>query len=255
MVEPTVIYQDSDIVVLNKPPGLLVHAVSFHEDRPFGAGNARGERQRQQDGPRGGEFTLADWLLDTFPQVEGVGEQGRWGIIHRLDRETSGVMVVAFSQAAYVRLKKQFARREVQKTYRAFVYGNVREDRGVVERAIGRSATGNRSARIPPEEEDEGREARTTFKTLMRHTDASYLELYPKTGRTHQIRVHLSLLQHPVVCDRRYAPSRPAILGFERLALHSYKIAFTHPTTGSEVFFESPLPHDFVEAGRQIKDQ
>jgi 23S rRNA pseudouridine1911/1915/1917 synthase len=232
MGEPAILYKDEEIILLDKPSGLLIHPVEGEES----------------------EQTLADWLIKQFPQIQGVGEEGRWGIVHRLDRETSGIMVAALTQQAYTRLKKQFARREVHKTYRAFVYGNMKEERGTIDRAIGRSPSGSRTANIAAGETSRTREAQTTFRTLERSQLASYLELYPKTGRTHQIRVHLSLLQHPVVCDKRYAPTRPAILGFDRLALHAYKLSFAHPLTGKEMTFEAPLPQNFISAESRLSN-
>jgi 23S rRNA pseudouridine1911/1915/1917 synthase len=238
-MEPTVIYEDSDIIVLNKPSGLPVHADGKHE-----------------------WSTLVDWLLVNYPEIKGVGEEQRLadgtiidrpGIVHRIDRETSGVLVVARNQKSFEKLKKQFQNREVRKVYRAFVYGPLKDERGIIDKPIGsaRGGKGPRSARTPHGVE---RDAVTAYHVIKNGTDAAYIEAFPKTGRTHQIRVHFSAIQHPIVCDSLYAPSRPAILGFARLALHAYSLSFTHPD-GREVIFEAPLPADFALAAENLQEK
>lgn len=235
--EPFVIYEDAFILVINKPAGLPVHADGKHERK-----------------------TLTDWLLINYPELKGVGETQilpdgtiieRPGIVHRIDADTSGVMVVAKTQKAFEFLKKQFQNREVTKVYRAFVYGILKDDRGMIDKPIGSSrGRGPRSARSP---HGDLREAQTAYRVLKRGTEATYAEVFPKTGRSHQIRVHFSAIQHPVVGDKLYAPMRPPILGFSRLALHAFSISFIHPSTSSgqvprKVIFEAPLPADFAEA-------
>ena len=173
--------------------------------------------------------------------------------------------MVARTEGAYEFLKKQFAEREIQKTYRAFVYGTFTKDRGVIDKPIGssRGGRGPRSAKMP---RGTVREATTAYRVVERSSSdlgvngpATYIEAFPKTGRTHQIRVHLSAVQHPIVADQLYAPSRPKILGFERLALHAFSIVFTHPPStssgqaGKEMRFEAPLPADFIEAEKELR--
>ena len=252
MQEPTILYQDPSVIIVNKPAGLLVHAAS----------------REGGDAP-----TLAGWIAERFPQVAEVGELhdpsegeeiARGGIVHRLDRDTSGVMVIAATQKAFDKLKRQFAEHEARKTYRTFVYGIVNEDRGVIDKPIGRGR-GSGSSRSARDPHGTLREARTTFRTISRGADranpgnlesrASYLEVFPETGRTHQIRVHLSFIHHPVVHDPLYAPGRPALLGFDRLALHAYKLAFIHPATREQVSFTAPLPADFEEAEKRLATQ
>ena len=241
MDEPKIIFEDDSIIVINKPSGMSVHA----------------------DG-RSTASNLADWLVSRFPEIKGVGEPQklqngsiieRPGIVHRLDRETSGGVVIARTQAAYARLKKQFTRHEIQKTYRAFVYGVVKEDRGIIDKPLGR-ARGSGSRRSVRDPHGTLREAQTAYRTIVRSGDgktpASYIEVFPKTGRTHQIRVHLASVHHPVICDKLYASGRECILGFSRLALHALSLSFTHPQTEQTVVFEAPLPPDFLEAERQI---
>jgi 23S rRNA pseudouridine1911/1915/1917 synthase len=236
-MEPIVIYEDIDIIVINKPSGMPVHADGRHE-----------------------RATLVEWLLVRYPELKGVGEEQRLpsgeiidrpGIVHRIDRETSGVMVVARTQAAFEHLKEQFQNREVKKTYRAFVYGVINDERGIIDKPIGssRGGLGPRSALKP---HGVMREATTMFRVIERGLEATYLEAFPKTGRTHQIRVHFAAIQKPIICDRLYAPKRASILGFNRLALHAYNISFTHPK-GREVSFEAPLPADFVEAEGKLR--
>lgn len=227
-----IIYEDADIVVVNKPAGLVVHS----------------------DGKRK-EETLADWVLEMYPETKGVGEPltlsdgvviDRPGIVHRLDRDTSGVMVIAKNQDTFLALKRQFQDRDVAKTYRAFVYGNVKEDEGVIDRPIARSKKDFRLWSAQRGARGQAREAVTEYTVLTRSKDATLLEVRPKTGRTHQIRVHMKAINHPVVADSLYAPKREAILGFDRLALHAQSLELD--TSDGRTKFEASLPEDFVEA-------
>jgi 23S rRNA pseudouridine1911/1915/1917 synthase len=237
-MEPTLIYEDESIIVVNKPAGIMVHEDGVHAYP-----------------------TLVDWLIKKFPELRGVGEPQtltngteieRPGIVHRLDRETSGVLVVARTQQAFDALKEQFQNREVRKTYRAFVYGGLKDERGIIDKPIGsaRGGLGPRSAKLP---HGQLRDAVTVYRVLAHGAGASYVDVFPKTGRTHQIRVHFAAIQHPVVGDRMYASRRPAILGFSRVALHAHALSFTHPQTGEPVQFESPLPADFVAAEAALR--
>ncbi len=230
--EPSVIYEDKDIIVINKPAGLAVHADGRHE-----------------------RATLVDWLALEYPELKGVGEEQtlpdgtlieRPGIVHRIDADTSGVMVVARTQKAFQFLKKQFQERETKKVYRAFVYGPLKDERGIIDKPIG-SARGGKGPRSARTTHGVTRDAQTAYHVLKKNKEVSYVEAFPKTGRTHQIRVHFSAIQHPIVCDKLYAPNRPALLGFTRLALHALSISFMHPN-GREVIFTAPLPTDFAEA-------
>jgi 23S rRNA pseudouridine1911/1915/1917 synthase len=231
-MEPTVIYEDEAIIVINKPSGLVVHSDGRHD-----------------------WTTLVDWLLVHYPDLKGVGEEQtlpdgtiieRPGIVHRIDRETSGVLVVARTQKAFEKLKKQFQDREVKKVYRAFVYGEITETRGIIDKPIG-SGRGGLAPRSATRPRGIMREAQTVYSVIKSGKEASYIEAFPKTGRTHQIRVHFSAINHPIVADKLYAPSRQPILGFTRLALHALSISFTHPD-GRKVTFEAPIPGDFAEA-------
>ena len=238
-LKPTIIHEDADIVVIDKPAGLMVHG----DGRFTGA-------------------TLVDWVRAQYPDMEGVGETlnlddgnavERPGIVHRLDRETSGVLVLARTATAHARLKKQFMARDVKKTYRAFVYGSVTQERGTIERPIGKSRSNFRQWSAGRGPRGTMRDAKTEFRTILRSAEASYLEVFPQTGRTHQIRVHFKSINRPVICDALYAPGRPALLGFSRLALHGLSISFAHPGTGVQVRFEAPLPDDFLHAQQALR--
>jgi 23S rRNA pseudouridine1911/1915/1917 synthase len=245
-----ILFEDKNYLVLNKPAGLIVHADGKTE-----------------------EPTLVDWLLEKYPEMKDVGEpwtspQGqtiyRPGIVHRLDRETSGVLIIAKTQESFEDLKKQFQNREIEKTYNAFVYGKMEEEDGVIDRAIGRSNKDFRMWSAQRGARGELREAITVYKVLEtgRPLDEargkvaaegySYLEVRPKTGRTHQIRVHLKAINHPVIGDSLYAPKRDFALGFERLALHARSLAFKN-LEGKELIIEAPLPEDFERGLAELR--
>lgn len=220
MTEPTILYEDEEIVVVDKPSGMIVYPDGVH-DYP----------------------ALDAWLKNKYPEFY---------FVHRIDRETSGVLVVARTARMHEFLKEQFQNREVAKVYRAFVYGLLKEERGVIDKPIGSSrGRGPRSARTP---QGQLRDALTVYHVLHTNRDTSYVEVFPKTGRTHQIRVHFAAIQHPIVCDTLYAPGRPALLGFGRLALHAHSLSFTHPS-GKKVSFVAPLPPDFVAAEANLRQE
>jgi 23S rRNA pseudouridine1911/1915/1917 synthase len=242
-MEPSILYEDADLIAIDKPAGLIVH------------GDGRTE-----------EPSVAAWALARYPQMASVGEpwtspQGevvlRPGIVHRLDRDTSGVIVLAKTPEAYSFLKSQFHDRAVEKVYRAFVYGHPKEDAGTIEAEIVRVRS------LPPRwgvaREGEGKKQRmaiTEWRVLARGADqggekVAYLEVRPKTGRTHQIRVHLKHLGHPVVADLLYAKGRPALLGFSRQALHAASLAVTL-SSGERRTFGAPLPADFAAACARV---
>lgn len=213
-MEPIILYEDDQLVVVDKPSGMIVYPDGKH-DYP----------------------ALDAWLTKKYGEVF---------IVHRIDRETSGVLVVARTEAARDFLKEQFRSREVKKTYRTFVHGGLKDERGIIDKPVGssRGGLGPRSARTPY---GALRDAVTAYRVVAQEAGAAYLEVFPKTGRTHQIRVHMAAIQHPIVGDVLYAPGRPKLLGFERLALHALSITFTHPN-GKEMSFSAPLPPDFVAA-------
>jgi 23S rRNA pseudouridine1911/1915/1917 synthase len=230
---PAIIFENKDFLILNKPFGLAVH----------------GDGRTKED-------TLADWLLANYPKIKNVGEPWtnpageiiyRPGIVHRLDRDTSGVMVVAKNQEMFDILKKQFQDRLTNKTYHAFVYGEMKQVKGTVDRPIGRSSKDFRKKSAQRGAKGEMRDAITNFKVLGKKDGLTLIEAEPKTGRTHQIRVHMKAINHPIVCDKLYAPNHECKLGFGRTALHARSLSFADKK-GKVVSFEASYPEDFQKA-------
>lgn len=228
------IYEDDDLVVLDKPAALAVHP---------GAGRVSG--------------TLAHFLLHRFPEMVEVGGPGRPGIVHRLDMDTTGVMVVARREAAYQHLVTAFAERRVHKLYQAVAYGLPRDDAGTIDRPIGRHRGDRKKMAVT----SKGRPAVTEYRCLDRGQGICRLELDLKTGRTHQIRVHLKAIQHPLVGDPLYGEARwkawprkqqGPLQAFPRPALHAWRLAFEHPTTGQALQFEAPIPEDMKVLWRKV---
>ncbi|HEV7861102.1 MAG TPA: RluA family pseudouridine synthase [Acidimicrobiia bacterium] len=219
-VDFTVLHADDDVVVLIKPAGLVVHP---------GAGQRAG--------------TLAGGLLHRFPEIATVGDPMRPGIVHRLDRDTSGLMVVARSAVAYDALTAALSAREVERRYLALAWGRFDAHRGTIDAPIGRSAT--RRTRMAVRES--GKDARTGYEVLTQygHPVCALVECRLETGRTHQIRVHLAAIDHPVVGDGTYGgdrhPLRPG-----RPFLHAHALALVHPTTGQRLEFTDPLPPELA---------
>ncbi len=210
-----VIFEDADILIVNKPSGLVVHP---------GSGNQTG--------------TLVNALVGTRRKLSDLGGGDRPGIVHRLDRDTSGLLIVAKSNRAHRALSKAFSSREVHKEYAAVVMGRVDRMQGRVEQPVGRDPhIRTQMTAVNPQIP---RDAVTHYVVAERFPQSTYLKLHPVTGRTHQIRVHMSYLGHPVLGDPLYGKAETM-----RLALHAHKITFTHPTTHKTVTFEAPLPDDF----------
>jgi 23S rRNA pseudouridine1911/1915/1917 synthase len=214
----SILYEDDDLVAVDKPAGMVVYA---------GAGVHSG--------------TLVNALLHRFGALSGVGGPLRPGIVHRLDRFTSGVLLVAKNDAAHRRLAEQFSGREIQKVYLAMTHGSVRADSGRIERPIARDPVHRTrmTGRLAS-----GRAAWSEYRVLRRYERFTFLEVKIGTGRTHQIRVHLSGIGHPIVGDTLYgAPARvPDLPALSRFFLHSHRIRFRQPSTGAEISIESPLP-------------
>jgi 23S rRNA pseudouridine1911/1915/1917 synthase len=227
-VELAVRYADDDVVVLAKPAGLVVHP---------GAGHAHG--------------TLVHGLLARYPEIAAVGDPARPGIVHRLDRDTSGLMVVARSPAAYETLVEAMGARTVDRRYLALVWGRPDAPRGVVDAPIGRSS--RRPTRMAVR--DGGREARTEYVVERSFDDplVSVLECRLETGRTHQIRVHLQAIGHPIVGDAAYGGRRVTI-ALDRPFLHAFHLAFAHPVTGEPLAFDEPLPPELQAVLTQLED-
>jgi 23S rRNA pseudouridine1911/1915/1917 synthase len=212
-----VLYQDDDVIAIHKPAGMVVHA---------GAGRHSG--------------TLVNALVHRFQKLSTVGGDLRPGIVHRLDRLTSGVILVAKTDAAHRHLAAQFANREVEKIYLALVNGRVKTDQGKITKPISRDPV--RRVRMTAQSSG-GRHAITDYKVLRRFADSSYLEVKIGTGRTHQIRVHLASIGHAVVGDKLYG-APPAALS--RIFLHAYRITFNSPTTGEKITVTAPLPAELA---------
>ncbi|MEI7810453.1 MAG: RluA family pseudouridine synthase [bacterium] len=229
-----ILYEDKDILAINKPSGISVHA----------------------DG-RTKEKTLTDWILKNYPKMENVGEPmfyeekeiKRPGVVHRLDKDTSGVLLLAKTKKAHEFLKSQFQNREVKKVYNVVVSGWVKNDRGVVNKAIGRSPNDFRKKLAGRGARGELREAITEYRVLNRFKikllKFTFLEVRPKTGRTHQIRVHMKFINHPVVCDPLYDAGGFCIKEIGRLALHAKSISFKD-LKGETMKIESKLPQEFL---------
>ncbi len=229
-----ILYEDADILAINKPAGLVVHS----------------------DG-RTVEPSVAEWFAEKYPEAKEVGEKmgdvSRPGIVHRIDRDTSGVLLLAKTAKGHEVLKQQFQNREIDKAYHLFVYGLMKDDRGSINRTIKRSSGDFRKWSAQHGGRGEEREALTYFEVLKRDEahKVTFVEAKPKTGRTHQIRVHFQAIQHPVISDNLYANGKPKLLGFERTALHARKISFLN-TKGEKVTVEAPYPADFQKALESI---
>lgn len=234
-----VIHEDDDIIVVVKPAGLVVHP---------GHGRSCG--------------TLVNALLGRGVALSSTGAPDRPGIVHRLDKETSGLLVVAKTESAHERLARAFERRLVRKRYRALVWGHPDPPAGRIELPIGRSRS-NPLMMSVRSTRGRRRSALSTYETMEVMPGFALLAVSPETGRTHQIRVHMQSIHHPVVGDARYGGrgwrgvqdgvKKQAIRKFERLALHASDLAFTHPAGGGEIEFHSPLPPEFEELLNKLR--
>jgi 23S rRNA pseudouridine1911/1915/1917 synthase len=225
-----IVFEDDDLLVIDKPSGLVIHPASGH--------------------PSG---TLVNALLAHCDDLSGIGGAQRPGIVHRLDRDTSGLMVVAKSERAHLALSVAFRRRQVAKSYAAVCYGIPDDAEGLIDEPIGRHPTKRQQMAVT----HTGRAARTLYDLLERHPGTALVRCRPVTGRTHQIRVHMAHVGHALVGDPLYAGRQwrnltlphhqIACRGFPRQALHAQRLAFTHPVTHKEVSFETDPPADFQQ--------
>lgn len=213
----TILYEDKDIIIINKSRGMVVHPA---------AGNYNG--------------TLVNALLEHCEDLSGINGVARPGIVHRLDKDTSGVMVVAKSDRAHVSLAKQIKDRTASRRYLAIVYGNIKEDHGVIKAPIGRHSSDRKKMAVTF---TNSKEATTKFRVMERFGDYTLVECKLLTGRTHQIRVHMTYIGHSVVGDPKYGPGRMpfSIIG---QALHSAELRISHPVTEEIMRFTAPLPED-----------
>lgn len=218
-----ILYRDGHLAVVDKPPGMVVYPAPGHA---------------------GG--TLMNALKFHIEKLAGVGGPLRPGVVHRLDKETSGVMVVALSDAAYYGLVEQFKERGVKKRYLALLYGKLKGESGRISSKIGRSGTDRKKMSTRA---GRGKEALTSWEAVERLSDATLVSVRIETGRTHQIRVHFSSIGHPVLGDRTYGRKISiASQSFRRQMLHAEALGFTHPITGEHMEFTAPLPEDMKRA-------
>ncbi|PYJ73683.1 MAG: RluA family pseudouridine synthase [Verrucomicrobia bacterium] len=213
-----ILFEDKDMIVINKPAGLVVHPGAGHR-----------------------QHTLVNALLGHCTTLSGIGGKERPGIVHRLDKETSGCLVVAKNDEAHRELSRQFAERTIEKIYLALVGGKLRKEAGTIEEKIGRHPVHRQRMSVTS---SRGRPAKTEYRVIRSRDQASLVECRLHSGRTHQIRVHLHHLGHPVLGDKVYA-ARSA-KNFPRQMLHAWKLGLRHPKTGEWKNFEAPLPHDFA---------
>ncbi|MDE3094609.1 MAG: RluA family pseudouridine synthase [Chloroflexota bacterium] len=219
-----VIYEDDDLLVVNKPAGMTVHPAPGHP-----------------------AATLVNAVLAHCDDLSGIGGVLRPGIVHRLDRDTSGLILVAKDDAAHHALALQLKERRVEKTYLALVEGTPRPAEGVIDAPVARDPRNRQRMAVV----EGGREAVTAYRVVERLRGVSLVEARPKTGRTHQIRVHLAAIGHPVVGDRVYGHASPLVA---RQFLHAWRIAFTHPRTGARMELEAPLAEDLRAALALARD-
>jgi len=232
--EVGVLYEDENILVVDKPSGMLTHPNGFDKNP-----------------------SLHDWLETQYPGLRDVGEPikispdrsvERFGLAHRLDKDTSGVLLIAKNQETFLYFKRQFKDRQIQKLYYGFVYGCPSRPRGLIDKSIGRSTKGSNRRAAGGQARGLLREAKTTYVVEACSSGVSLLRLIPQTGRTHQLRVHCQWMGHPIVADPIYARSRKPVLNFKRLALHADSLTFTLPETGQKLSVTAPWPDDFIQA-------
>lgn len=219
-----ILYEDDDLAVVVKPAGMVVHPAAGNEDG-----------------------TLVNALLYCLTNLSGIGGEARPGIVHRLDKDTSGLLLVAKTDRAHLALSAMLKDRQMEKHYRALVEGIMKEESGVVDAPIARSKRDRKKMAIDPE----GRPARTEWRVVERLRGATLLDVHLITGRTHQIRVHMSSLHHPVAGDVIYGQKNGVKV--PRMMLHAFSLRFIHPITGQEMSFEAPLPPAFEEGLRKLR--
>lgn len=229
-----ILFEDDVLLVLNKPAGLVVHPAAGHE-----------------------KHTLVNALLHHCEgELSGIGGVARPGIVHRLDKETSGCLVVAKNDETHIALSSQFASRKVEKVYHGLVCGEMQRDKGEIRAAIARHPSHRKRMAVS---DDTGREARTSYRVLERLRATTFVEAGLHTGRTHQIRVHFQFLGYPLVGDLTYGQRQnrrlEELIGFAapRVMLHAFRLAFIHPRNGKRVHFEAPLPKDFEDVLRALR--
>lgn len=212
-----IVYHDKDIIVVDKPAGLVVHPAPGHPDH-----------------------TLVNALLALFPELYRQDESYRPGIVHRLDKDTSGLMIVAVNSRSRENLMSQMKNREITKNYYALVQGHISQRRGAIEAPVGRDPSHRQKMALV----SKGKYARTTYKVAGYYDSNTLVEANLETGRTHQIRLHFAAIGHPVTGDAVYGKPSPVL---KRQFLHSFYLKFRHPATGKDMEFTSPLPQELQE--------
>ncbi len=213
-----IVYEDSDVAVINKPKGMVVHPAP---------GNEHG--------------TMVNALLYHCKDLSTIGGVIRPGIVHRIDKDTSGLIMIAKNDAAHISLAEQLKVHSITRIYKAVVYNNIKEDEGTVDLPIGRSPSNRFKMAVVPD----GRRAVTHYRVLERFGNYTYIEAQLETGRTHQIRVHMSHIKHPLLGDSVYGPSK-TVFGENTQMLHAGTLGFNHPRTGEYMVFSSELPDNFT---------
>ena len=223
-----ILFEDEHIVVINKKRGMVVHPAPGHQ-----------------------EGTLVNALMYHIDDLSGVGGVERPGIVHRLDKNTSGVMVIAKSDKAHQRLTSMFQLRNIEKEYLAIVFGKMRGHEGIINLPIGRDPNDRKKMAVVTS----GKNAVTRWKVRKSYGDFSLVSMFLETGRTHQIRVHLKQVGNPVVCDPEYSSGRVCPFAIDGQALHSHRLAFEHPITGEKLSFEVPLPDDMKRIIQELEGE
>jgi len=236
-----ILYEDEHVIVVNKPPGIVVYPAPGHC-----------------------RSTLVNGLLYYCPQLKGIGEEPRPGIVHRLDKDTSGVLVVAKSADSYKNLAWQFKTRKIKKKYIALVYGKMKSESGAITLPVGRHPVDRKKMSVIG---SKGRFAETSWKVKEYFSDATLIELNIKTGRTHQIRVHCAAIKHPVIGDfvysgrklRRNFTSKKDVSNkskyVPRQMLHAWRLEFIHPETRKAILIESPIPQDMAGLIKELRNK
>ena len=220
-----IVYEDSHIIVINKPRGMVVHPSPGHADG-----------------------TLVNALLYHCKNLSGIGGQIRPGIVHRIDKDTTGLLVVAKDDEAHLSLSQQIKDKEAAREYKALVEGVVKEDEGEVIQPIGRHRSDRKKMAIIPN----GKEAQTLYRVEKRYKDFTLVDAKLRTGRTHQIRVHMAYIHHPVVGDKVYGYKKQRF-NLEGQMLHAARLKLTHPISGEVMTFEAPLPDDFANLLEKLR--
>ena len=222
-----ILYEDDDVLVINKPKGMVVHPANGHTSG-----------------------TLVNAIMyHCQGNLSGINGVMRPGIVHRIDKDTTGALLVCKNDTAHRDLAQQLKAHTIKRRYRAIVAGNLKEDEGTVEGPIGRHPIDRKKMAVVPN----GKPSRTAWRVLEHLSGAAYLDVHLLTGRTHQIRVHMLSIGHPLLGDPIYAPKLKTPVRIPRLMLHAYSLAFTHPTTGERMRFCAPLPAAFEETLQKLR--